>query len=77
MREKLLNLKNEAIAMAISASGPEELERLRIQYLGKSGQLAQIAKQLAGLSTEEKSELGQLFNDVKSALSQALQPKST
>ena len=43
MRDKLLNLKNEAIAMGIGASGNDELTRLRIQYLGKSRNLAQIA----------------------------------
>jgi len=76
MRDKLNNLKNEAIAMAIGAEGAAELERLRVQYLGKSGALAQIAKQLSGLPSEEKKDLGQLFNDVKSAILQALESKS-
>src|SRR3989344_1321867 len=76
MRDKLNNLKNEAIAMAIGAEGAAGLGRLRVQYLGKSGALAQIAKQLSGLPSEEKKDLGQLFNDVKSAILQALESKS-
>lgn len=68
MRNRLINLKNEALAQAMEAHDPEELERLRIQYLGKSGQLAEIAKEFKNLSPEEKSDIGVLFNDVKVAL---------
>lgn len=76
MREILLNLKNEALAQIIEASDPAELELLRIHYLGKKGQLNNIAKQLTSLSPEEKSEIGQLFNDIKSAIANALASKS-
>ena len=76
MREKLQNLKNEALAQIIQATDPEELDRLRVHYLGKSGQLAQFAKELAKLSPEEKSESGQIFNDAKTAISNALASKS-
>jgi phenylalanyl-tRNA synthetase alpha chain len=72
MHQKLQNLKNEALAQIISASGPEELEQIRIQYLGKSGQLNAIAKQFKDLSPEEKISTGILFNDVKSAITNAL-----
>ena len=72
MREKLLNLKNEALAQIISATDPEELERLRSHYLGKSGVLNQISKEFKNLSVEEKAETGQLFNEIKSAISNAL-----
>lgn len=72
MREKLLNLKNEALAQIISATDPEELERLRIHYLGKSGVLNQISKDFKNLSAEDKAETGQLFNEIKSAITDAL-----
>lgn len=68
MRNRLLNLKNTALALAMQSTDPAETERLRIQYLGKSGQLAEIAKEFKSLSPEEKSDLGILFNDVKTAL---------
>ena len=77
MRERLLNLKNEALAQIIPATDREELERLRIHYLGKSGQLAQISKEFKGLSPEDRKKIGGLFNDVKSAISSAISPKLT
>jgi len=62
--------------MVMDTHDPAELERLRVEYLGKSGQLAQLAKELKDLSLEEKIEIGKLFNDVKTAIQQTLESKS-
>ena len=51
--------------MIIQAKDAEELERLRIQYLGKSGLLTQLAKDIPHLEETERAEVGRLFNDVK------------
>ncbi len=72
MQQRLQNLKNEALAQIISASSPEDLERIRIQYLGKSGQLNEIAKLLKNLEPDAKAEAGKLFNDIKTAITSAL-----
>ena len=73
---RLLNLKNESLAMIIQAKDAEELERLRIQYLGKSGLLAQLAKDIPKLEAAERAEMGHLFNDIKTAISNAIAFKS-
>ena len=75
MREILLNLKNEALAQIIEASDPAELQRLRVHYIGKKGVLNELAKGFPKLEPAERSEIGQLFNDVKSTLSEALSSK--
>lgn len=72
MRQKLQNLKNEALSQIITATDPEELENLRNHYLGKKGALAEIAKELALLEPEEKRDIGQLFNETKTIISEAL-----
>jgi len=72
MHQKLQNLKNEAVNMIINASDSIELEELRIRYLGKSGQLAEISKDFKDLSPEERKDIGQLFNDVKTAIQSTL-----
>ena len=72
MREILQNLKNEALAQIIQCADQEELERLRLHYLGKSGQLAQLAKGIPSLEKEERIEIGKTFNDVKFAITEAL-----
>ena len=72
MQEKLQNLKNEALAQIISAQSVEDIEAVRIQYLGKKGVLNQIAQNFSTLDTDTKIEIGKLFNDVKTAISQAI-----
>lgn len=69
MKDKLLNIKNEALAMIMQASDAEEIERLRINYLGKSGQLAQISKEI------KDSETGRVFNEAKTAILEAIKIK--
>lgn len=62
MKDKLINIKNEALAMIMEAKEPEELERLRVHYLGKKGILAQISKEI------KDPEVGRVFNEAKQAI---------
>lgn len=66
MKNKLLSLKNEALGMIMDVKNPEELERLKIHYLGKKGQLAQISHEIAD------AETGRVFNEVKNAIATAV-----
>lgn len=72
MHQKLQNLKNEALGMIINATDANELEQIRIRYLGKSGSLAEISKEFKDLSSDTRKEIGLLFNDVKTAIQNAL-----
>jgi phenylalanyl-tRNA synthetase alpha chain len=76
MQDKLQNLKNEALALIMQAENPQELEDIRIRYLGKKGKLNEIASSLGSLEPEEKVKLGQQFNDVKNAISGAITSSS-
>ena len=62
--------------MIMAASGSEEIERLRIHYLGKKGVLAEMAKEIPQLAPQDKAEIGEVFNDVKSAIAAALASKT-
>lgn len=46
----------------------DQLEQLRVQYLGKKGQLSQILRVMGKLSPEERPRIGSLANDVKETL---------
>ena len=75
MHQKLQNIKNEALAMIMDASDHAELEDLRIRYLGKSGQLAELSKEFKDLDPDQRRDIGLLFNDVKSAIESTLTDK--
>jgi phenylalanyl-tRNA synthetase alpha chain len=58
-----------------SASTAGELERVRVDVLGRKGSLAQISKELGKLSPEERAHVGKLLNAVKQSLEAALESR--
>ena len=68
MQEDLQNLKNEALAQILDAKSSDELENLRISYLGRNGKLNKLTKNLKNLKIEERKQAGMLLNDAKNTL---------
>lgn len=62
----------EAVAVAPDVAA---LDTVRVQYLGKKGELTGLLKNLGKLSTEERPAAGAEINKVKSALQQAISEK--
>ena len=60
--ETLRQDADKAIAQTVNL---EELEQLRILYLGKKGQLSQILRAMGKLSAEDRPRIGQRANEVK------------
>ena len=73
MKEQLAKIRAEALATFSSAQTAAELDALRVQYLGKKGELTAVLKQMGRLSAEERPVMGQLANEVRAALEQALE----
>lgn len=72
MEEKILNLKNEALAQIVSAKTEEELESLRQAYLGRKGKLTLIIKEIPNLPLEKRVDIGRLANDAKKAIEETV-----
>jgi phenylalanyl-tRNA synthetase alpha chain len=77
MEETVRKLLHNAVA-EIEAVGDDlqELDQLRIRYLGRKGRLTQLFKELAGSSEEDRRLAGKLLNtaktDIESSLSEAI-----
>jgi phenylalanyl-tRNA synthetase alpha chain len=70
--ENLEPLANEArTAIAAAQDGPA-LEQLRVDYLGKKGQITSLLKGLGNLSEEERPTSGALINVVKQELQELI-----
>lgn len=65
MRQKIQNLKNEALAQIIEAGSVSELEELRIRYLGRNGKLTELIKQIKDLEPPQKKQIGLIINETK------------
>ncbi len=70
--ESLETLKKAAIEAVQAVNSPAELEQLRVDYLGKKGQLTGILKNLGTLSPEDRPKAGALINEVKQELTSLL-----
>ncbi len=72
LRDQLINLKNEALALISDAGSTEELEYIRITYLGRKGKINQITTKMAKLSPQDRSQTGKAINDAKTAIENEL-----
>ena len=68
MREQLAKIRSEALAAFDAAADSAALDALRVQYLGKKGELTGVLKMMGKLSAEERPAMGQLANEVRAAL---------
>ena len=69
-------LKNEAL-QRIAEADSKTLEELRIEYLSKKGKIQSLMAQMRDLTPEEKPKFGQMVNDLKSAVSSAMDAKKS
>jgi phenylalanyl-tRNA synthetase alpha chain len=58
-----------------SAKTVQALEQLRVEILGKKGQLTELLKALGQLSAEERPRVGARANEVRQSLSDALEKR--
>ena len=73
MKQQLESIRKAALDAITQAAGTEELEALRVRYLGKKGELTAVLKQMGSLSPEERPVMGQIANEVRAALESALE----
>ena len=73
MKEQLAKIRAEALAAFEAAENSAALDALRVQYLGKKGELTAVLKQMGKLSVEERPVMGQLANEVRAALEEAIE----
>lgn len=65
MRELLKIMKERALLELENTNKLEELEQLRIKFLGKKGELTQVLRGMGSLSSEERPIVGQVANEVR------------
>ncbi len=68
MKDMLESIARDAKASLELATTKQELENIRVKYLGKKGELTAVLKQMGKLSPEERPVMGQLANEVRSAI---------
>lgn len=65
MQDEIRNIRNEFMALVTDAQSPEEIEQLRVSYLGRNGKINLLTKSLKELPNSQKAEVGALINQTK------------
>jgi phenylalanyl-tRNA synthetase alpha chain len=75
MENDIQNSKNEALAQIMEVTNNNELNEIRIKYLGRKGVISKYIKRMRERKSSEKKRLGVLINDAKQAISHAIEEK--
>lgn len=68
MKEKLEEIKKIALSELKAAANSEQLESIRVKYLGKKGELTQILRGMGSLTKEQRPIIGKVANEVRESL---------
>jgi len=77
MKERIDGLNARFEQMLASVTGLEDLEAVRVEFLGKKGQVSELMKDLRELSVEEKKAAGQNINNLKKEIETIVAEKIT
>lgn len=72
MEERLGTIAREAGAAVRAAQTTAELAELRVRYLGKKSELAQLLGQIGKLAPEERKQFGAAVNEARRAIEETL-----
>ena len=75
--ENIENLKTQALQDIANATDSKVLEEIKVSVLGKKGFLTEQMKELGKLSLEEKKQMGQKLNVIKTELETAIEQKKS
>ena len=73
MHNRILALQEEALRALAGASTPQEIEQIRILYLGRRGNLTELLRAVKALPADERPAIGRTANEVKETLIRELE----
>jgi phenylalanyl-tRNA synthetase alpha chain len=76
MIERIGELRRNGEAEIAAASGADELEQLRVRYLGRKAELPQMLRGVAQLEPAERGAVGKAANQARQALEALIEQRS-
>ncbi len=73
MKEKLEQIKAEALKQIENSDALEKLNEIRINYLGKKGELTAVLKSMKDVAPHERPKIGQMVNDTREEIERVLE----
>ena len=75
MRGRLEEIRAAALDAIGKAGNLDELERIRVEFLGRKGGLTRILKEVGGLPPEQRPEIGRIANQYKRDIEERLKAR--
>lgn len=75
MKERLEEIKLKSLEAIQNAEDENRLEELRVEILGKKGELTLLLREMGKLSSEERPIIGKLANEIRAEIQEALEDK--
>jgi phenylalanyl-tRNA synthetase alpha chain len=75
MKKKIKKIKEEVISKSNLVSSIKDIEKLKVEYLGRKGLVTLLLRNLKTLSSEERPKIGQLLNQTKREIEELLETK--
>ncbi|GAH63820.1 unnamed protein product, partial [marine sediment metagenome] len=72
MENKIKEIKKEVLSKLNMVRDLKDIEKLRVEYLGRKGSLTLLLRKLGTLSKEERPKAGQLLNQTKREIEELL-----
>lgn len=76
MEKKIKKIKEEIIFKLNSVSNLKDIEKIKVEYLGRKGLVTLLLRRLGELSTQERPKIGQLLNQTKREIEELLKIKT-
>lgn len=73
MREQLEKIKEEALKQIQSSEALEKLNDIRVNYLGKKGELTNLLKSMKNVAPEDRPKVGQMVNEARAMIESRLE----
>src|SRR5699024_5112423 len=73
LEEKLRVLHDEARQQLTAAASIQEVDKVRVAYLGKKGELTNVLKGMKDVSPEQRPVIGSLANDIRDDLTDRIE----
>lgn len=72
MKEKLNTLQQSALDEIKDTQNIDDIEKLRVKYLGKKGEITSILKEMGKLSADERPIIGKVANEVREIIENSI-----
>ncbi len=72
MEDELIAIKNNAVSLILDSKTAQELEEVKLQFLGRSGRFTLAIKNITKVPSEKRKEVGALANEVKQTIESAI-----